>query len=55
MNFIFLNVKYKENNHVPGEERVLCARVFVYIYIYFISYGSTALYGPGPPRVVEVS
>jgi hypothetical protein len=34
-----------------------CIKVYyIYIYIYFFFFnGSTALYGPGPPRFVEVS
>jgi hypothetical protein len=29
--------------------------VFISFFFFFFSYGSTALYGPGPPRFVEAS
>jgi hypothetical protein len=32
-----------------------CWQNFIEIGVSFLSYGSTALYGPGPPRFVEVS
>jgi hypothetical protein len=38
LNFPFLKAQCKENNHIPGEERVLCAHVCVCVGVYICSY-----------------
>jgi hypothetical protein len=35
---------------------IFTAKIYLFLFFYFLFffYGSTALYGPGPPRFVEV-
>jgi hypothetical protein len=56
MTYSFINTSVRNKNLAIFDlsEGLTISQIFHFV-IFFFFYGSTALYGPGPPRFVEVS